>query len=141
MKNFLRLSLTIVALGTPTLGVTAELVYRPINPSFGGDALNSGHLYQGADIANTFNDDSLDFLLEEQSAADLFADALRSSVIAGTASQIANAIFQTGSPSSGTFTLDGATVTYETVGTNVVVRVNDGIKTEVLTIPKPTTSP
>jgi curli production assembly/transport component CsgF len=141
VKSLVNVGMSIFALSLPQLAVAVELNYQPVNPSFGGDALNSGHLYQGADIANTYQDDSLDFLLEESTAADLFADALQSSVIAGAASQISNAIFQTGAPTSGIFTLDGATVSYETVGNNVVIRVNDGVKTDVLTIPKPPVSP
>ena len=78
----------------------SELVYEPVNPSFGGDPLNSSHLYQGAEIANTFQDDSLDSLFAEESAADEFAAALQSSLIGGAASQITDAIFTTGAPTS-----------------------------------------
>lgn len=115
----------------------SDLVYEPINPSFGGDALNSSHLYQGAEIANTFEDSSLDSLFEEQSAADQFASALQSSLIGGAASQITDAIFNTGAPASGVFTLDGATVSYNTIGGNVVITINDGVSTSTLTIPVP----
>jgi curli production assembly/transport component CsgF len=115
----------------------SDLVYEPVNPSFGGDALNSSHLYQGAEIANTFTDSSLDSLFQEDSAADEFAAALQSSLIGGAASQITDAIFNTGAPASGVFTLDGATVTYNTVGGNVVVTINDGVSSSTLTIPIP----
>lgn len=115
----------------------SELVYEPVNPSFGGDPLNSSHLYQGAEISNTFTDSSLDSLFQEDSPADEFAAALQSALIGGTASQITDAIFNTGAPASGTFTLDGATVSYNTVGGNVVININDGITTNTLTIPKP----
>lgn len=114
-----------------------ELTYQPTNPSFGGDPLNSSHLYQGAEIANTFKDNSLDSLFTQSTAAEDFATALQSTLIAGSASQIANAIFQDGAPSTGMFTLDNATVSYETVGSNVVITINDGVKSNVLTIPKP----
>ncbi|WP_193177865.1 curli assembly protein CsgF [Oricola nitratireducens] len=114
-----------------------ELTYQPTNPSFGGDPLNSSHLYQGAEIANTFKDSSLDSLFTQPSAADEFASALQSALIGGAASQITDAIFNNGAPSSGTFTLDGATVTYNTVGGNVIVNINDGVSTNTLTIPVP----
>lgn len=115
----------------------SELIYEPTNPSFGGDPLNSSHLYQGAEIANTFTDSSLDSLFQEDTAADEFAAALQSTLIAGAAGQIADAIFETGAPTSGTFMLDGATVSYNTVGGNVVININDGVSTSTLTIPVP----
>lgn len=119
----------------------SDLIYTPINPSFGGNPFYSSHLYQGAEIQNRFKDDGLGFLLEEQTAADLFASAMQSSLIAGATSQITQAIFTDGAPPSGIFTLDGATVSYETVGGNVIISVNDGVTTEVLTVPIPSTSP
>lgn len=118
-----------------------QLTYRPVNPSFGGDPFNSSHLYQGAEIANTFDDDDFDLLLGESTAAELFKDSLQSSIIAGAATQITNSIYTTGAPTSGVFTLDGATVSYETVGDRVQVTINDGITSQVLDIPKPTVSP
>ena len=130
------IAIALLLLGT-TAATASELVYEPTNPSFGGDPLNSSHLYQGAEIANTFEDNSLDSLLEGPSAAEEFAAALQSAVIGGTASQIANAIFQDGAPPSGVFALDGATVSYDTVGGNVIITINDGVTTSTLTIPKP----
>ncbi|QKV20670.1 curli assembly protein CsgF [Oricola thermophila] len=115
----------------------SELVYEPVNPSFGGDPLNSSHLFQGAEIANTFEDSSLDSLFEEPTAADEFAAALQSALIGGAASQITDAIFNDGAPPSGTFSLDGATVSYNTVGGNVVITISDGISTSTLTVPVP----
>lgn len=114
-----------------------DLIYQPINPSFGGNPLNSGHLFQGADIQNRYRDDGLDLLFEEPTAADFFLDAMQSSVIAGAAGQISQAIFTDGAPPSGIFTLDGATVSYQTVGGNVIININDGVTTEVLTVPRP----
>jgi curli production assembly/transport component CsgF len=116
-----------------------NLIYRPVNPSFGGNPLNSNHLYQGAELTNEF-EDVFDLFADERTAADDFLDSLQSSVIAGAASQITQAIFEDGAPPSGIFTLEQAVVSYETVGSNVIVRVNDGVSTRTLTIPKPPTS-
>ncbi|WP_197945320.1 curli assembly protein CsgF [Oricola thermophila] len=131
---------TLATMAAALLAGTAaasELVYEPVNPSFGGDPLNSSHLFQGAEIANTFEDSSLDSLFEEPTAADEFAAALQSALIGGAASQITDAIFNDGAPPSGTFSLDGATVSYNTVGGNVVITISDGISTSTLTVPVP----
>ncbi|WP_136255241.1 curli assembly protein CsgF [Onishia niordana] len=116
-----------------------DLTYRPINPSFGGDPFNSSHLLQMADIQNQHKDDGsdLDSLFAEDSAADQFISSMQGTMISGASSQLRQAIFEDGAPPSGTFTLNGATVTYETVNNRVLVKVSDGITTNSFDIPKP----
>ncbi|MDV6319316.1 curli assembly protein CsgF [Chromohalobacter sp. HP20-39] len=126
-----------------TLGITpsalaGDLVYQPINPAFGGDPFYINYLMQTADVQNQYKDDGDDYssLFEEETTADKFADAIRNTMIAGSASQLSEAIFQDGAPPSGSFSLDGAMVSYETVGDRVVVNISDGINTNVVNIPR-----
>ena len=116
-----------------------ELVYQPINPSFGGNPFNSPHLLATAEINNQFTDDGFgfDFGFDEPTLADQFTEALSGSVIGATAQQITEAIFGDGALPSGTFTLDDAIVSYVTVSDRVIITVNDGITTSVLDIPVP----
>lgn len=132
-------TVTALLLASASAASAGELTYQPTDPSFGGDPLNSSHLYQGAEIANTFKDNSLNNLFTQPTAADEFTSALKSALIGGAASQVTNAIFTKGAPSSGMFSLDGATVSYKTVGGNVVITVNDGVSTNTLTVPVPPT--
>lgn len=138
-------ALTILATATLLLPISVlagDLTYRPINPSFGGDPFNSSHLLQMADIQNKYKDDGSDLnsLFGEDSAADQFVSSIRSTMISGASSQLSDAIFEDGAPPSGTFRLDGATVTYETVNNRVYVKVSDGITTNSFDIPKPNTN-
>ncbi|MCI0511296.1 curli production assembly/transport component CsgF [Chromohalobacter marismortui] len=126
-----------------TLGVApgawaGDLVYQPINPAFGGDPFYINYLLQTADVQNQYKDDGDEYssLFEEETTADKFADAIRNTMIAGSASQLSEAIFQDGAPPSGNFSLDGAMVSYETVGDRVVVNISDGINTNVVNIPR-----
>lgn len=145
MKRSMHLSVSNLAL-TATLSLlistsvaAGDLIYQPINPSFGGDPFNSSHLLQLADIQNEYKDDGsdLDSLFEEESAADKFISAMQGTMIAGSSGQLSQAIFQDGAPPSGSFFLDGASVSYETVDNRVLVTVSDGIKTNSFDIPKP----
>lgn len=145
MKPSMYLSVSNLAL-TATLSIlistsaaAGDLIYQPINPSFGGDPFNSSHLLQLADIQNEYKDDGsdLDSLFEEESAADKFISAMQGTMIAGSSGQLSQAIFQDGAPPSGSFFLDGASVSYETVNNRVLVTVSDGIKTNSFDIPKP----
>lgn len=136
------LAMTATALLTFSIGAPAgDLIYQPINPSFGGDPFNSSHLLQTADIQNEYKDDGsdLDSLFEEETAADQFVSAMQGTMIAGASSELSDAIFQEGSPPSGSFFLDGASVSYKTVGSRVLVTVSDGIETNSFDIPKPNT--
>lgn len=138
-------ALTVIATATLLFSISVcagDLTYRPINPSFGGDPFNSSHLLQMADIQNKHKDDGsdLDSLFGEESAADQFVSSIRSTMISGASSQLSDAIFEDGAPPSGTFRLDGATVTYETVNDRVYVKVSDGITTNSFDIPKPNTN-
>lgn len=138
-------SLTIIVAATllfPISACAGDLTYRPINPSFGGDPFNSSHLLQMADIQNQYKDDGsdLDSLFAEETAADQFVSSMQGTMISGASSQLREAIFEDGAPPSGTFTLNGATVTYETVNSRVLVKVSDGITTNSFDIPKPNTN-
>ena len=115
-----------------------DLVYQPINPSFGGNPLNSSHLYQGADIQNQFLDDGsrFDDLFEEPSLAEEFAEAIRNGMVSIAAGELIDSIVLQENP-TGTMELDGAMVTWVTQGDRVVITVNDGVTTQTLDIPVP----
>ncbi|QEA38720.1 hypothetical protein FGL86_06275 [Pistricoccus aurantiacus] len=122
------------------LASAGDLVYQPINPSFGGDPFYSAHLLQTAEIQNKHVDDGSEFdsLFEEPTLADQFAESLSGTVISGAATQLNRAIFTDGAPPSGSFALDGAMVSYKTINGRVKITIADGINTNVLDIPIPT---
>lgn len=109
----------------------------PLIRSFGGDSFNSAHLLQLAQIQNQFEDDSFGDLFEDDSVAQQFAEAVRGALISASASDLVERIFDTTNPGMNTITLDGSTVTFEQTGDRVIIRVNDGIQTNVLDVPIP----
>ncbi|WP_227368907.1 curli assembly protein CsgF [Halomonas sp. M20] len=127
-----------VVLAAAGMVQAGDLIYRPINPSFGGDPFNSSHLLQTAEIQNEYKDDGSEFdsLFEEPSAAEEFADAINRTLIGESANELANAVFEQGTP-SGSFTFDDAMVSYQTVGDRMKITVSDGLQTNVVTVPKP----
>ena len=133
-----RLLAATLMLATAGLVQAGDLIYRPINPSFGGDPFNSSHLLQTAEIQNEHKDDGSDFdsLFEEPSAAEEFADAINNTLIGESANELANAVFDQGTP-SGSFTFDNAMVSYKTIGDRVKITVSDGVQTNVVTVPRP----
>ncbi len=65
-----------VALCFGTDAVAQQLVYRPINPAFGGDTFNYQWLIQSAEAQNRFTDPALSNNLDEQNELDSFAEGL-----------------------------------------------------------------
>jgi curli production assembly/transport component CsgF len=96
-----------------TAGVvrSADLVYQPINPAFGGRALNGQYLLNNAQAQNDFEDP--DRRRQEDDPSDQFIRALESRLLNGLANQVAEAIFGENAQDSGTITFDDQTITFE----------------------------
>lgn len=92
---------------------------------------------QLAQLQNRFRDDGFGDLFEEDTVAEQFAEAVRGALISASASDLVQRIFNTEQPGMNAVTLDGSTVTFEQVGDRVIIRVNDGIETNVLDVPIP----
>lgn len=94
-----------------------ELVYKPINPSFGGDSFNSSHLLSIANInrpdppvdATPFGSDA------DTSQADFFVRQLESRILSRLSSDITDAIFGPDADPTGTFQFDNTTISFETL--------------------------
>jgi curli production assembly/transport component CsgF len=71
--------------------IAQELVYTPINPSFGGDSFNSAHLLGIANAQNDYKDPSAG--TDGSSQSDLFLRQLQSRLLSSLASQVSDAIF------------------------------------------------
>ncbi|WP_321489304.1 curli assembly protein CsgF [uncultured Hyphomonas sp.] len=79
-----------VFMSTPSASAQ-ELVYTPVNPSFGGNPFNSAHLLG---VANAQDDtEPPQSASSSDPQADLFIRQLQSRLLSGLASEVANAIF------------------------------------------------
>ncbi|WP_439816941.1 curli assembly protein CsgF [Zavarzinia sp. CC-PAN008] len=97
-----------------------DLVYTPINPSFGGSPLNSAHLQSLATAQRTATagrsaaTDGLGGSTGGGSTdADLFVRQLQSRLLSALASQVTDAIFGENPQDSGTVRFGDTTVTFE----------------------------
>lgn len=101
-----------IALASSPNGVSAQdLVYQPVNPSFGGSPLNSGHLLS---IANAQRNATAQDYQDPQSSsgssvssvglsqAELFARQLQSRLLSSLSSEVVEAIFGDDPQQSGT---------------------------------------
>lgn len=100
-----------------------DIVYEPVNPSFGGNPFNSSHLLG---IANAQNDFTNPATTSSSSQADIFARQLQSRLLSALSSQLVNAIFGEDPQESGTISFGGQTVDFVRSLTEVTITiVND----------------
>jgi len=113
-----------------------DLVYEPVNPSFGGDPFNSSHLNNLAQQQNDFDDQQA---FDPPTAQEQFADSLERRILSRTSQTITDRIFGENPQDSGEFTVGQQRISFEQVGDQVDITLVDlqtGAETN-LTIPTP----
>jgi curli production assembly/transport component CsgF len=131
------------ALAAPAMA--QDLVYTPINPSFGGNPLNSSHLLGTANAqreATAFNAGGDDNFFggggEDDGGptdADLFVRQLEGRLLSALAGQVTEAIFGDNPQESGTVIFGTTTVSFtRTVGqiSLTIIDAIDGSVTEII---------
>ncbi|WP_198598206.1 curli assembly protein CsgF [Mangrovicella endophytica] len=126
-----------------------DLVYTPVNPSFGGNPLNSSHLLA---IANAQRDatasdaDDGDGLSSgggsggggsSNSQADLFVSQLQGRLLSALASQVTEAIFGENPQDQGTVRFGDTTVTFDRTLDSIRLTIANGLDGTVTEIVVP----
>ncbi|WP_426265777.1 curli assembly protein CsgF [Sphingomonas sp. LHG3443-2] len=96
-----------VCISSPALA--GDLVYQPINPTFGGNPFNSQHLLGIANAQNKTKDPDAP---ARGSEADVFARQLQSRLLSALSSQIVDAIFGEDPQESGTIQFGDQTIEF-----------------------------
>ena len=114
----------------------SDLVYTPINPSFGGNPLNSSHLLG---LANAQRDATASDVKKDidtggtggsgtgtsESDVDLFIRQLQGRLLSALASQVTDAIFGENPQDNGTVRFGGTTVEFERTIDAITLRITD----------------
>ena len=122
-----------------------DLVYTPINPSFGGNALNSGHLLSIANAqrnatARDFDDGRGSIAGGTEtgggnSDADLFVRQLEGRLLSALAGQVTEAIFGSNPQEGGLVTFGTTTVQFDRTLDSITLLITDaldGTVTEII---------
>ena len=121
------ISIVLLALCYPC--TATELVYQPINPSFGGNALNGNFLLQKAQSQNDYSAERV-----EATFVDKFRDALERNIINSLTRRIADGELVEGTYNTGEFLVEVVT---ETDG-SVIVNITNLETGEITVITIPT---
>ena len=119
--------------GGPSLA--QDMVYEPINPSFGGNPFNSAHLLGIANAQNDFKDPAS---RSNSSQADIFARQLQSRLLSALSSQIVDAIFGENPQQQGTISFGGQTIDFFRDLDSVTLNITNDETGEVTEIVIPT---
>lgn len=116
----------------------ADMIYKPINPSFGGDSFNSNHLQGLATAQNQFTKTSHS---AAQTPTERFLSMLQSRLYSALASQVADAIFGDSAQPSGTIVFDDQQVAFLNTGTEIQLTITDFTTGQVTNIVVPVLQP
>ncbi|MFD1314194.1 curli production assembly/transport component CsgF [Namhaeicola litoreus] len=86
----------------PTMLMAQEMVYKPVNPAFGGDTFNYQWLLSSAEAQNSHKEDS-GFSFDEQSDIDSFTESLNRQLLNKITSDLFREQFGNGDLTEGTY--------------------------------------
>jgi curli production assembly/transport component CsgF len=124
-----------VLVALPSSASAQDMVYTPINPSFGGNPFNSQHLLGIANAQNKYKDPDA---AANGSQADIFARQLQSRLLSALSSQITDAIFGENAQQHGTVDFGGQTIEWNRDLDQVTLTITNDDTGEVTTIVVPT---
>jgi curli production assembly/transport component CsgF len=142
-----------LAVALPAAAHASQLVYTPVNPSFGGNPLNSAHLMG---LANAQRDATASDAQTSVSGsgsltnpgttstsdAQLFVQQLQGRLLSALASQVTDAIFGSNPQDHGTVQFGDTTVTFDRSLANITLQIDDattGTSTKIV-VPQLVTS-
>ena len=126
--------------------MAGQLIYTPVNPSFGGDPLNSSHLLglassqRSATASDANSSSGSSSSLGSGSAtgttsAQLFVSQLQGRLLSALASQVTDAIFGTNPQDHGTVTFGDTTVTFDRTLDSIRLQIDDATGSTVIEVP------
>lgn len=129
--RFLKTISFVLAVSFPVSAMASDLIYSPINPSFGGNPFNSAHLLGVANSINKYKDPSA---TTSSDPAAQFLRTLQSRLLSTLASQITEVIFGENAQESGLIKfgdqeisfvrgLDSVTLTISDMATGTVSQI------------------
>jgi curli production assembly/transport component CsgF len=122
-----------------------DLVYTPINPSFGGNPLNSSHLLGTANAQRTATARSTSLTgggtgdsgtTPGSSDADLFVRQLQGRLLSALASQVTEAIFGANPQDYGEITFGDTNIIFERTMSSITLTITDPTGITQIVVPQ-----
>lgn len=131
MKNLLLI--TVFAM-LPSLGFAQQLVYKPVNPAFGGETFNYQWMLSSATAQNSFTDPNIQ-QAEETNELDQFTDNLNRQLLSQISREVFNNQFDEDIIRPGTFTFGSLEVEITEGISGLIINILDtsnGEQTQII---------
>lgn len=130
------------ALAGTTQVSAQQMVYTPINPTFGGSPFNSAHLLGVAGAQNGFKDPLIAAnAFKKPTQSEIFAQQLQSILLSRLAQQVSEAIFGPNPQQNGTVVFGTQTITFTRTLESVLLTISDSATGQTTNITVPTLQP
>ncbi|MFK5958647.1 MAG: curli assembly protein CsgF [Lutibacter sp.] len=132
----LQIIISIFLLSIPSLLFSQDIIYRPINPFFGGDTFNYQQLLASANAQNSFQEDS-GFSFDQATDLENFTESLNRQLLNSLSQDLFQQQFGNQSLSEGTFVFGSLVVEISPSSGGLLVNILDtstGEQTQI-TIP------
>lgn len=145
MKRTLVAAIFVGAVIEISAAFAGDLVYTPINPSFGGNPLNSSHLLGTANAQRTATARSGTSLgggtggdggTTGSSDADLFVRQLQGRLLSALASQVTEAIFGANPQDYGEITFGDTKIIFDRTMSSITLTITDPTGTTQIVVPQ-----
>ena len=130
LKNFL----IILLLLSPLYLASQEMVYKPVNPAFGGDTFNYQWLLSSANAQNTFEEKS-DFSFSDKSELDQFKESLNRQLLNKISSDLFREQFGDGDLEPGTYMFGSMVLEISPTSDGLLINILDtqtGDQTQII---------
>ncbi len=114
-----------------------DILFKPINPSFGGNSFNSSHLLATAE-AQKKKEEKKATTRPTQSNSDRFIRLLESRLYSSLATAVSEAIFGDAAKPNGTIKFDDQEVSFVNAGGQITLTITDFSTGQVTNITVPT---
>lgn len=130
MNKLLVTAATAAFMIAPQAGIAGNMTFQFQNPSFGGSGLSTSH------YLSLLEKQKPDFVTDGPlSTREAFEQQLERRLLSSLASTITQSIYGDGATESGVFEIGDLSVTYETIGDQVHIVIDDGLGTTEITVP------
>jgi len=120
----------------PLASAASELVYTPVNPSFGGNPFNSSHLQSLATAQRQYDAPSRSSA-SSTDPLNNFSRTITSRLLSRISSSIADRIYGEDAEDSGQFIIGDTTIDFERVDGQVVINIADALTGDSTTVSVP----
>lgn len=132
--KLLKISIIAFLFMSPLFMTAQELVYKPVNPAFGGDTFNYQWLLNSANAQNTFEEKS-DFSFGDESDLDNFTNSLNRQLLNKLTSDLFREQFGDGDLQPGTYMFGSLVLEISPTADGLLINILDtqtGDQTQII---------